>query len=117
MAVFAHQPVPVTKSSTPDPMVAKPDLVPLTSGGQGRSSKDAAADWLKAAEAEVKSSDAHSQAVYAAAVSWPQDEVKTGMHCGGNIRFLGTIIGELVAQVHLTVNKTSEDECSCLCMA
>lgn len=65
-------------------MVAKPNLVPVTGAGEGHSSKDAAADWLKAAEQEVKSSEAHSQAVYAAAVSWSKDELKTRVHQYGN---------------------------------
>ncbi|KAK7103618.1 hypothetical protein V1264_018485 [Littorina saxatilis] len=66
-----QKPVPVisTPASKPAPMVAKHDLAPLAGAGKGRSSKDAAADWLKAAESEVKSSEAHSQAVYAAAAS------------------------------------------------
>ncbi|KAL8590290.1 hypothetical protein ACOMHN_006406 [Nucella lapillus] len=61
----AATPAPASK---PAPMVAKHDLAPIP-GVKDRSSKDAAADWLKAAEDEVTSSDAHSQAVYAAAAS------------------------------------------------
>nr|KAG5712787.1 hypothetical protein BaRGS_007384 [Batillaria attramentaria] len=53
----------------PAPMVAKHNLGPIQGVDKNRSSKDAAADWLSAAQQEVKSSDAHSQAVYAAAAS------------------------------------------------
>ncbi|XP_076463897.1 uncharacterized protein LOC143296038 [Babylonia areolata] len=69
-------------ASKPAPVLAKHDLAPIK-GVEGRSSKDAAADWLKAAEDEVKSSDAHSQAVYAAAASMAgmsEEEYKKRVH-------------------------------------
>lgn len=61
---------PVTLAA--QPLNKQPPLVALhrePGVAKSSNSRDAAAEWLKTAEGEVKSSDAHSQAVYAAAAS------------------------------------------------